>query len=221
MATVASQVIDTRPPLALFQRALVWAGAAVVAMPTAVLLHELGHRLAQLYFGFAGSTLHYSSTTYARERVFWELVYRGDLQSAAGVAPVWQVATTTAAGLLVTYLVVFACCFVAARYRPHPLVVALGVVSALRFLSGVPTLQNWFSGKPIRPGTDEVNLALLTGLPEVVLAEVGLFLLAAAWFWLVRSIPRGQRALAAGGLAAGTVAGFMLYFRLVGPLLLP
>lgn len=221
MATVESTVIDARQPLALLRRGLSWAGAAVVAVPFAVLLHESGHRLAQLIFGFAGSTLHYSSTTYAQERGFWQQVYRGDFQSAASVVPLWQVTISTAAGLLVSYLIVIACCIVAAKYKPHPLVVALGLASTLRFLSGIPSIAASFSGKTLRTGTDEANLALLTGIPVILLVAAGLLLLVGAWFWLLRNIPKGQRVIAVGGLVVGTVVGFLLYFRLAGPWLLP
>ena len=43
-----------------------------------------------------------------------------DLAAAAEVAPVWGEATATAMGLVATYLVVFACCWLCAKWKAHP-----------------------------------------------------------------------------------------------------
>jgi hypothetical protein len=45
--------------------------------------------------------------------------------------------------------------------------------------------------------------------------------LVGSWFWLIRSIPRGRRALALASLLAGTAVGLALYIGVVGPRLLP
>lgn len=217
-----AETINVPSPAAtsFIPQALTWAGASALAVPAAVLLHEIGHFVAHLIFGFGGSTLHYSSTTYELERTFWQQVYRGDFQAAAGVLPIWKVAASTAAGLLLTYAVVVACCYVV-RQRPWPFVFALGLVSPLRFVSGVPMLVALVSGRTLRPGTDEANLALLTGVPSALLIVLGLAVLCGGWFWLIRSVPREQRVAKYAGLLVGIALGMVVYFKFAGPWLLP
>jgi hypothetical protein len=213
--------VTSKGATSFIPQALTWAGASALAVPAAVLLHELGHFASHLIFGFKGTTLHYSSTIYELERPFWQQVYRGDFQAAAGILPLWKVAAATAAGLLVTYAVVVACCFVVSRHRSQPFVVGLGLVSPLRFVSGVPSLVALIRGRTLSPGTDEANLALLTGVPSTLLILLGLAVLFGGWFWLIRTLPREQRAAKISGLLVGVALGMVVYFKFAGPLLLP
>lgn len=84
--------------------------------------------------------------------------------------------------IVVTYVVIIACCYFAARHRPHPLVIAIGLISPLRFISGIPTLAAWFSGKSIRSGSDEAHLAALTRIPAPLLILAELIVLSGAWY---------------------------------------
>jgi hypothetical protein len=200
---------------------LKWAGAPVVAVPAAVILHEIGHLIAYLIFGFGGATLHYSSATYNNENTFWQLISRGDFGAAAAINPIWQAGMATAAGLIATVLVAAVCCYVAAKYNPHPLVIALGFFTPFRFLSGLPVIFGALSGKTMRPSSDEGHIALLSGIPVVLLSAAGICVLIGVWYLLIKSIPRQQRPIAIGGLLTGTAIGFVLYFRFIGPWLLP
>lgn len=224
MSTAETINAPARGATSFLPQALTWAGASALAVPAAVLLHELGHFAAHQIFGFQGSALHYSSTTFQLERPFWQQVYRGDFQAAAGMLPLWQVAASTAAGLLLTYAVVAACCYFVWRYQSHasqPFVVGLGLVSPLRFVSGLPALVALVQGRALRSGTDEANLALLTGVPSVLLVLLGLLVLAGGWFWLIKTLPREQRVAKVSGLIVGIALGMVAYFKFVGPWLLP
>jgi hypothetical protein len=201
--------------------AATWIGAAVVAVPLGVLLHELGHFLAYWVFGFQGVALHYSSATHAAERTFWQLVYTGKVGVAASLLPLWKVGLATTAGIVFTYLVTIACCIFAARKSPHPLVIALGVFAPVRFLSGLPTVVAILAGKRAGTGTDEAHLAALTGIPLLLLNFAGLLVLVFAWIWLVRRIPKDHRWVSYGSLIAGLALGIFLYFGVIGPRLLP
>lgn len=221
MRTAETIDVPSRGATSSLPQVLTWAGASALAVPVAVLLHEFGHFAAHMVFGFKGSALHYSSTTFDLERPFWQQVYRGDFQAAAGLLPPWQVAASTAAGLLLTYAVVAACCYFVWRYKSQPFVVGLGLVSPLRFISGVPALIALVQGRTLRSGTDEANLALLTGIPSILLVLLGLAVLAGGWFWLVKTLPREQRLAKASGLIVGIALGMVVYFKFVGPWLLP
>lgn len=221
MRTAETINVPSQAATSFLPQTLTWAGASALAVPVAVLLHEFGHFAAHLIFGFNGSTLHYSSTTYELERPFWQQVFRGDFQAASGILPLWKVATATAAGLLLTYAVVVACCYVVSHYRAQPFVVGLGLVSPLRFVSGVPSLIALVSGRTLRPGTDEANLALLTGIPSTLLIVLGLAVLGGGWFRLIRSLPREHRVANIGGLLIGIALGMVVYFKFAGPWLLP
>lgn len=200
--------------------AATWIGFSIIAVPLGVLLHELGHFVAYRVFGFQGVALHYSSSTHFVERTFWQLVYRGDSAAAAALLPPWQVGLATAAGIFMTCLVTLACCIWAAK-NPHPLAIALGVFAPVRFLSGLPTIPIVLSGKPVRAGTDEAHLAVLTGIPLLLLIFAGLLVLVLAWIWLVRRIPKDQRWTTLGSMVFGLALGIFFYFWLIGPRLLP
>lgn len=219
MSSVAT-ISHSLPTTSTWRLAATWIGASVIAVPLGVLLHELGHFLAYWAFGFQGVALHYSSATHSVERTFWQLVYRGNIDAAASLLPPWKVGLATAAGILFTCAVTFACVF-AARKSPHPLVIALGVFAPVRFLSGLPTIPVVLSGKPVRAGTDEAHLAALTGIPVLLLIVAGLLILLLAWIWLIRRIPKDHRWLSLGSLVAGLAIGIFVYFSLIGPRLLP
>lgn len=201
--------------------AATWIGAAVIAVPLGVLLHELGHFLAYWAFGFQGVALHYSSATHSVERTFWQLVYRGNIDRAAALLPLWKVGLSTAAAIVITYVVTIACCIFAARKSPHPLVIALGVFAPVRFLSGLPTVVAALSGKAVRASTDEAHLAALTGIPLLLLNFTGLLVLLLAWIWMVRRIPKDHWWISLGSLVSGLALGIFVYFWLLGPRLLP
>jgi hypothetical protein len=201
--------------------AATWIGAAVIAVPLGVLLHELGHFLAYWIFGFQGVTLHYASSTHAVERTFWQLAYRGNIEAAASLLPLWKAGVATTAGILLTYLVTIGCCVFAARKGPHPLAIALGLFAPVRFLSGIPAIVATLSGKSVLPQTDEAHVAVLTGIPLLLLNSAGLVVLALAWIWLLRRIPKDHRWVSLGSLVCGLALGIYLYFFLLGPRLLP
>lgn len=201
--------------------AATWIGASVIAVPLGVLLHELGHFVAYWAFGFQGVALHYASATHSVERTFWQLVYTGKVGPAASLLPLWQVGLATTAGILFTYVVTIACCIFAARKSPHPLAIALGIFAPVRFLSGIPTIVAVLSGKPVRAQTDEAHLAVLTGIPLLLLNFAGLLVLVLAWIWLLRRIPKDHRWLSLGSLISGLALGIFVYFSLLGPRLLP
>ena len=201
--------------------AATWIGAAVVAVPLGVLLHELGHFLAYWIFGFQGVALHYASATHSVERTFWQLVYSGRVERAASLLPLWKVGLATTAGLVFTYVVTIACCIFAAKKSPHPLVIALGVFAPVRFLSGLPTIMAILAGKPVGTGTDEAHLAALTGIPLLLLNVTGLLVLVLAWIWMLRKIPKDHRWISLASLVSGLALGIFVYFFVLGPRLLP
>lgn len=221
MSNVESAIIPSVRITSTSRLALVWIAASVVAVPLGVLLHELSHLLFDLGFGFQGVVLHYSATTYAVEKTFWQTVYRGNLAAAAAMIPLWKVSLATAAGILGTCLVSSVCCVFAVRKNPHPLVIALGIFAPVRFLSGLATIRVWFAGKPVRAGTDEAHLAALTVIPLPFLLFGGLLFLVLVWIWMVRHIPRDHRWIYLGSLFSGLALGSFLYFSVIGPRLLP
>ena len=221
MSKVETAIIPGVRVTSTWQLALTWMGASVIAVPLGVLLHELGHFLAYRAFGFQGVVLHFSSATHTVENTLWQQIYRGNLAAAASLIPLWKVGLATAAGILVTIVVTVVCCVFAARKDAHPLAIALGIFAPLRFLSGISTIPVALSGRPVRAGTDEAHLAVLTGIPLIVLVFAGLLFLVLAWIWMVRAIPKDHRWVSLGSLVAGLALGILLYFRVLGPWMLP
>jgi hypothetical protein len=220
MSNVESAIIPGIRITSTWRHAASWIGASAIAVPIGVLLHELGHLLVYIVFGFQGVALHYNSATYAAERAFWQQVYRGNVAAAASMTPLWKVGVATVAGLLVTCVVTLVCCAVAKK-SPHPFVIALGIFAPARFLSGISTIPAALSGQFTRGGTDEAHLAVLTGIPILSLIFAGLLFLVLAWIWMFRSIPKDQRWVSLGSLISGLVLGVVIYFWGIGSWLLP
>lgn len=221
MSTVELAPNDSLRITSTWRLAATWIGAAIVAVPLGVLLHELGHFLAYWAFGFQGVALHYASSTHSVEKTFWQLVYSGNLERAASLLPLWKVGLATSAGIFFTYVITFACCVFAARKSPNPLFIALGLFAPVRFLSGLPTIVATLAGKSVTASTDEAHLAALTGKPLLLLNVTGLLVLAFAWFWLLRRIPKDHRWVRLVSLFSGLAVGIFLYFWVLGPRLLP
>lgn len=203
--------------LLAFGRAVV----AALAFPVAVLLHELGHFAAYLVFGFSGVVLSFASVGWQGRHEFWRLVEAGDLAGAAAFAEPWQVAIGVAAGPVMTYITLVACILVARRYRAPALVLAIGLITPLRWLpAGVILVHRLLGRTMFGSGTDEGRLALL-GFPEPLLLLLGLVGLIGGWTLLVRAVPRGSRTRRLAPVLAGIVAGGFAWARWLGPLLLP
>src|SRR5688572_12921083 len=193
MSTIQSTISPSVRITSTWRLAATWIGAAVIAVPLGVLLHELGHFLFYWAFGFQGAALHYSSATHTVERTFWQLIYRENVGAAASLLPLWKVGLATATGILATCAATFLCCVFAARKGPHPLLIALGIFAPVRFLSNLPTIPVVLSGRPVRSGSDEAHLAALTGIPVLTLIVAGLIILVLAWIWMVQQVPKDHR----------------------------
>ena len=138
--TADGSISDSAQPAPASRKrvALRWWFWGVISAPPTVLVHELGHFLVYWGLGFPGAVLRYGSAS------------AGD---GASVAPVWQ-ATALAMGLAVTYVVVFACCYLClSNFR---ITAALGVLVLPIF------------GVRIEAGCDECKLEGITGIPLAV-----------------------------------------------------
>lgn len=198
-----------------------WAGAAILAFPVAVLSHEAGHWLLARLFRFPGARLHFASAGYETLREFWDLVNDGQLAAANAIHPLWQPATVSAGGLVVSYVTIGLACLVMWRRGASPLLGSLAAIAALRFLGGIPLLLARALGVARRPSSDETNVALVSGIPEWLLLTIGF---GAVWyvaFTLWRTLPRDERSRSLRGLGLGMVVGGVLYGQVVGPMVLP
>lgn len=198
------------------------AGGAM-AFPIAVILHELGHFGAYVAFGFPDPVLRYGSASWSGSGDFKALIRAGDTAAAAALAEPWQVAVGAAAGPLVSYLTVIACVLAVRRFGPGPLSVVLGVglVSPLRWVIAIPILALKLTGERRTSNVDEGSVAMLTGIPESLLLLFGLACLVLGYWFLVKAIPRGQKARVLVPTSAGLVLGGILWTQWLGPLLLP
>ena len=214
--------VDAREPATFRKRtALRWCIAGLLAPLLTVPPHELGHYLAYLMLGFPDAALHYGSVSWTGSGAFWDAIREGDDAAAAEIAPVSGVAIGYAMGPVATYLVVFACCWLCAKWRPHPLLVAVGYLSNLRISGAVLVLLLPLFGVTIRSGCDECQLSVLTGIPLAFLTLPGLVSLVGAGIWLARYFPRADRRLAVASLVLGVAIGMPVYGLVLGPLLLP
>ena len=197
-----------------------WFWGAVSAPPT-ILVHELGHFLVFWGLGFPGAVLHYGSASFSGSDDFGRAVLEGDFAAAAEVAPVWGVTTMFAMGLVATYVVVLACCFLCAKWKAHPVLVAMGYLSNFRITAALGVLVLPIFGARIEAGCDECWLERITGIPLAVWALPGVVSLVGAGIFLWKYFPRENRWVAVTAVVLGMGMGVVFYAGFLGPLVLP
>ena len=190
-------------------------------MPPAALLHELGHFLVFWSLGLPGAALHYGSAGFRGSGVFFNAVMKGDLAAAAEIAPVWGVATALSMGLVATYAVVLACCTLCAKWKAHPLLVAMGYLSNLRIFAALIAVALTLGGARVNAVCDECWLERITGIPLAVLALPGVISLVGAAIWLWRYFPRDHRRIAVGAMCSRHRDGVGFLRQLPGALAPP
>lgn len=216
-----------------WRAALQWFGGGLVAAPLGILPHEFGHYLVLLALGVPDLALHFVGVSWDLDE-FWLAVLREDQAGAAMVAPLWGIALSDAAGPLVTYTMVLACCYGCATWRPHPVLVAAAYFAQARIR--VATEYAWrrlFDGEfnsrypsdleAMAAGAnfDELRVAILTGIPVPVFVGFAWLFLIASGIWMVRYMPRGRRIVAAVSMVAGMIVSLVAYAGFIGPWLLP
>ena len=199
---------------------LEWSLAGLAVPPLAILPHELGHYLVLLAMDVPNPAMHYATVSWD-SREFWEAVRREDYATAADIAPIWGVALSLAAGPLVSYAMVAGCCYGCVRWRPYAVLVAVGYACPLRLFVGVQHGVLVLLGGDPPANYDEARVAELTGIPVQVLVGFGVAVICISGAWLARYLPRGRRALAVASMLMGAIFSAVLYFRYVGPWLLP
>ena len=201
-----------------WRRYLFWIIFSAIAAPLSVILHELGHLLTYRAFGINDAVMHGSSVSVSKGDVFWQYVRAENFDTAASIYPLWQVAWASAAGPIVTIIIILVCCIIAAR-PPHPFVISLGLFAPLRFIVGFVYLYFLIFGNPSGANFDEINVARLTDLPVVILILIDAAVLFGGIFWLLRSIPQGERLTSVLMSILGGLVGFTIYFNLIAPVL--
>ncbi|MEO5589784.1 MAG: hypothetical protein ABIS03_09375, partial [Gemmatimonadaceae bacterium] len=107
------------------------------------------------------------------------------------------------------------------RRQPHPFVMALGIVTVLRFLGGIVILGVRALQPLAHPSSDETHAALGLAIPEALLIGIGLALLWLFGWRMPRALPLSERPGRIIALAVGVIAGGVLYIGVLGPRLLP
>ena len=204
------------------RHALRWLAWSTPALPIAVLVHELGHLLWFKAFGFPNVRLRYASVSHGLHTEFWRLVREGDIGAAAQVVSFPEVGIATGTGILISWLTIVACAYHTMTRTPHPLVVAVGLAATLRLRIGIQVLKRLlFTDNQVPSGTDEGIVGVVTPIPEALLWGIGLALAIAGWYFIIRGLPAGRRLSHLGLVAAGVVAGAVVYVAWLGPWLLP
>ena len=175
--------------------------AAAIVLPATVLVHELAHFTVALAFGFPDVLLY---PTYVR-----------DGAEAAGF-PAWQRAVRAAAGPALTWVMIVAG-VVAARGRPGSVwAVTLGLLAPVRsaLVAAGLAVAAALGRHLAAANLDEVDAAMLIGVPAaplLVASGVGSVI---AWWLVVRALPAARRWRIVGAVAAGGAAGLGLYLAM-------
>jgi len=196
--------------------ACLWVAAGASAVPVGSLLHELGHHVFALVFGFQGATLHYFSATYTMEETILNFLSQGDRISVSAIHPLWQIAVNAIAGPAVGYFLILPVCLLAVKFKASPFFIALGTIPLIRAIP--ETLFALLSPQML---DDENTAAFVLGLPPTVFQVAGLLISLAGAVWLARRIPESRRRPALASMGIGVIAGLVVYLGFLGPWLLP
>jgi hypothetical protein len=196
--------------------ALAWVAAGLLAVPLGCLLHELGHYLVALVFGFQGATLHYFSANYAMEETILNFMAKGDRAGVSAIYPLWQIALNAIAGPAVGYFLILPACLLVVKIKPSSFFISLGTMPLIRAIP--ETLVALLSPQML---DDENTAAFALGLPPTIFQVIGFLISLAAAIWLARQIPKAQRRLALISMSFGIIAGLIVYLAFLGPWLLP
>ena len=102
------------------------------------------------------------------------------------------------------------------------MIVTAGLVAPLKFSVGLVFIYYWLTGvRNSSPNFDEFNVAKHAGISPFVPILIGVVVLVGGWFWLARSIPKGERIPALTTSIVGAALGLALYASVLGPRLLP
>ena len=201
--------------------ALRWWLWSAVSAPPAILLHELGHFAVLWGMNVPGAALHYASADHPRSREYARAVIDGDLAAAAEITPLWGAVLALAMGLVATYVVVFLCCYLSAKWKAHPALVAMGYLSNFRITAALWILVHPIFGITVDAGCDECWLARLTGIPLAVWTLPGVVSLVWAGIFLWKFFPARNRWVAVTATVLGMATGVASWAGFLGPWLLP
>lgn len=179
-------------------RVVRWALAAAALLPATVLLHELAHFGVAHAFGFPDVLLY---PTYVR-----------DGAEAAGF-PAWQRAVRAIAGPVVTWAMIVAG-VVGARRAPRSVwATTLGLVAPVRsaLVAGGLVVSAALGRGLAATNLDEVDAAMLLGIPAAPLLLASGIGSIVAWWLVVRALPPGARGRIVAAVIAGGASGLGLY----------
>lgn len=180
------------------------AGLALLLTPLTILIHELGHLSVPLVLGLPAE-LH--PTT----------VLGG---AGLGEAPGWMAAAQSGAGPIVTIAMSLGAAYLFARPDRPLWALAAAVAAAHRFVvtTGYLLVRLFLAliGQPYRgtPNFDEHVVAEALGFSPIALALMGTGFLVGFLVWLMRKVSKGRRFLYFLALAAGIIAGHLLWATL-------
>ncbi len=195
----------------------------LVAVPLAIVLHELGHFGAYVAFGFPDPVLRYASVSWAGSGEWATLFHAGDMAATTALAEPWKMAVAVAAGPAVSYLTAIVCVLAVRRSGPGPLslVLALGLSAPGQGLGALMVLYiNLFGGGFIG-NQDEAWVASIAGISSSLVVLPGVACVVLAPWFLVTAIPRGRRVRVVVPVAGGMALGLFGWLGWLGPLLLP
>ncbi len=213
-----------KPAPPLWRWLFVWLGAAALAAPFGIVLHEAAHFLTALAFGFEAPTLHFASSGYAHSDAFWEALYTRSSQEAAAVYPVAQAGAVALAGVVTTWVLSLAAAFTAPRAGLRSFtgafLAAFALTAAIRWLVGVIYLLSVRPRYPdATPNFDEFRASAALGVPVEALVLAGVAVTVLCWLYLVPKMNPHRWAKAAA-VAVGFAGGVAAWMG-VGSYLLP
>ena len=191
---------------------------AVTSVPVAVLSHEGAHFLAGVVFQVPGLSFHSASVGYEHEKDFWRLVRDRRYLEARRMFPLGKIFVLELAGPGLSMCLITFCWWWYPRGRVHDSVVpALATASSMRLLAPllfVIRTWGWLRSELPVGANDEYHLALLSGVPLLLLVTVEILFAATLLTIAYRRMMQWRRRDLVFIVPLAVVTGMFLFFAL-------
>ena len=182
-----------------------WATFSAVAGPISIVLHEVGHALSALILGYTDINITYHSV--AR-------IPPLDIQQ-------WEMAITSEAGPIAS-LIIIVCCYTALLLRKQSIFLrTLAITATIQFTGGLVYIAGMIFGITSLTEFDGARFAQYLNMPIFIPAIIELLIFVGSWVYFIKSIKINERKIAISGTIFGGMIGIVIWFTLLGPVLLP
>ncbi len=182
-----------------------WAAFSAGAGPLSIVLHEVGHALSAFILGYTNIIITFHS------------VYR---RPPIDIQP-WETAITSEAGPIASLIIIVCCYTTLLKRRQSIFLRTLAITATMQFTGGLVYIVGMIFGVTSLTEFDGARFAQYLNMPIFIPAIIELLIFIGSWVYFIKSIKINERKTAISGTIFGGMIGIIIWFTLLGPVLLP